>query len=146
MPQRVVVIWTCSLCPEETDSAEKVTQYQLSGGGRTLAYDICSNCAASEPFATLLAAGLAEGPAGRTSKKPERVPCKYCDQTFTHQGMSLHQAKAHNVKSGTAALLEVRGKSGGHPCPECEFQSPNVQGLGAHRRAKHGIIGSKAKR
>lgn len=144
MPQRVVVIWSCSLCNTEADSDDKVTQFQLSGGGRILGYDICTTCVAAEPFASVLAAGLSENAKGRTAPSSEdgRVQCEYCAKSYTPQGMGLHKKAAHNVKSATDVLLESRGKAGKFVCEECGFKTVNHQGLGAHKRAKHKVTGT----
>lgn len=150
MPQRIITIFICSLCASEFDAKEKVKPYQVMGGGRgTLSYDICDTCEAAEPFASLLAAGMSDRVAGRKPKVAAPPPevgekaCEWCGEVFSAQGMGVHQSLAHNVKSKTAILEEARG-SGPHKCPDCGFGAGNPQGLGAHRRVRHGVAGPKS--
>lgn len=144
MPQRVVVIWSCSLCGTETDTQDKVTQYQLSGGGRSFAYDICATCVAAEPFASILAAGLSEKAQGRASTPtPDGlVQCEFCEKTYTALGMGMHLSSAHGVKSRSRIQLENRGKSGKLECEDCGFRSNAPQGMAAHKMARHGVAGT----
>lgn len=143
MPQRVVVIWSCSLCGTETDSQDKVTQYQLSGGGRSFAYDICATCVAAEPFASILAAGLSEKAQGRATPTPDGlVQCEFCEKTYTALGMGMHLSSAHGVKSRNRIQLESRGKSGKLKCEDCGFRSNAPQGIAAHRAHRHGVAGA----
>lgn len=142
MPKRVVVteIWNCSLCPSETD-AEKITQFTLRGGGKTLAYDVCATCIASEPFSSFLTYGLSERAAGKALVESEdgKTQCLYCEKRYTETGMGMHMASAHGVKSKTQQILETRGKTGKFKCPECDFRSNAPQGIAAHRSARHGV-------
>lgn len=145
MPKRVVVteIWNCSLCPSETD-AEKITQFTLRGGGKTLAYDVCATCIASEPFSSFLTYGLSERAAGKALVESEdgKTQCLYCEKRYTETGMGMHMASAHGVKSKTQQILETRGKTGKLKCPECDFRSNAPQGIAAHRSHRHGVTGT----
>lgn len=145
MPKKVIVttIWSCSLCEGNTDE-EKVTPFTVKGAGRTLTYDVCATCVASEPFASFLAAGLSERAAGKAKIEGDdaKTPCPYCGKKYTETGMGMHQASAHNVKSKTQITMERRGKVGKYVCEECDFRSNAPQGLAAHRVARHGINGT----
>lgn len=150
MPQRIVTIWSCSLCPEETDSSDKIKHYQLSEGKRVLVLDVCTNCEATEPFATIVSAALNEKFGGRVpAAKPANggvvydgyVTCRFCDEEFSPGGLGLHQSKAHGVKSKTELKLERLGKSGAFVC-QCGFRAAAAQGLGAHKRYCPVALGS----
>lgn len=145
MPQRFVIFYSCSLCGTEFEGAAKVAPYTLTGGGAVRAYDICATCeAGDEAFVAFLAAGIKERPARKTpaGEAPEgRVPCDYCDEAFTSQGMSLHLSKMHNVKPKTAVKQEALG-TGPLTCPECGFGAKAPQGLAVHRFHNHGVKGT----
>jgi hypothetical protein len=144
MPQRIITIWTCSLCPEETENGEKIKHYSLSEGKRSIVLDVCTNCEMTEPFATIWSAGLNEKVGARTARPAEfalerdgTVKCRFCEDWFSPMGMGLHQSTAHGVKSKTQIELEQRGKTGKFPCDGCDFKAQNPTGLAAHRKARH---------
>lgn len=142
MPQRVVIIYSCSLCRAEFDSAEKVTPYKLSGGGKVLDFDFCATCEIThEGLQALFGAGIQDRKAKASTPAlppPATIPCELCEESFTPKGMGLHQSKIHGVKSATTAKEEASGK-GPHKCPECEFGARAPQGLAAHRSRAHGV-------
>lgn len=143
MPKKVIVntIWSCSLCELETDK-DKIADYTITGNGTRLHYDICATCMASEPFATLLAAGMTDKMVGRAKvgavDVEGKTKCLYCEKSYTENGMGMHMASAHGVKSKTQLLVEKRGKTGKLKCDECGFRTNAPQGLAAHQVARHG--------
>lgn len=148
MPKQVIVttIWTCSLCEGETD-AEKVSPFKLSGGGAVRTYDICATCVESGPFAAILDVGMSERSSSTGKKKAQATMqgmavCQYCDKEYAVNGMGVHQSLAHGVRSERELALKSRGKVGNHPCKECDFRAINPQGLGAHMRVRHGVLGA----
>lgn len=154
MPQRMTWIYICSLCQAETDDRAKSAHYELSGPGGALEYDLCPACEGAEDMQVFFAAGIPL----KGSKKPravkaaapvaigeaDEVACEFCSEVFTRKGIGLHQSTAHNIKSKSAIVDESRGH-GDHVCPDCGYGARNPQGLGAHRRVKHGVKGPKSK-
>lgn len=142
MPQRVVVIYICSLCREESDEAAFVTDLKITFGKTQRTLDVCKACVDTEPLAGLLDRAQPE----KTEKSKsiaavaEEEQCQYCSEWFTPRGMSLHLSRAHNVKSQLVAKKEKVGQ-GPNRCPECGFGAHNPQGLGVHRLKAHGVKG-----
>lgn len=104
MPQRITVIYICSLCETETDEPGKVTPYQIVGPGKPLNFDICTACAEVGPFRDVLERGLRDRgvkapapPAASKGKIVEPVAgeliCKAgCGRTFKMpQGRAAHE-------------------------------------------------------
>lgn len=156
MPTRIITIYVCSLCQSETEVKEKVTPYQLTGGGGgALNYDVCETCQVAEPFASLLEAGMSDRVAGRKPPKAKspvvpdegEVTCEICGHIYSAQGIGQHLSRAHGVRTPYRAALEARGKVGDHVCdePGCDFRATKPQGLGAHKRSKHGVPGPKSR-
>lgn len=139
MPQRINVIYICSLCDSETDQPGKMTGFQITGLGRALEYDICTSCAEVGPFRDLLDRGL-HGKNLRANQIPAtasgQASCPECGDLFTPTGLSLHRSRAHGVLSAHAAKAEARGKEGSHVCPNqgCGFATKRSQGLGVHKK------------
>lgn len=147
MPKKVIVttLWSCSLCEAETDE-EKVTPYTLTGERKTLALDVCETCKQGDIWQAVISAGIPERAAsnGKVAEDDGKVGCQYCGERFSPTGMGLHQSRAHNVKSKTEQLYETRGKSGSFACEECDFRAVNAQGLGAHMRTRHDVVGTSS--
>lgn len=155
MPQRVVIIYTCSLCQADTDSGEKMRAYQLAlldakgEPGLKWTLDVCATCEENDArLRALLDVGLREGKMPK-ARVPTRVDateaCPECGERFTPQGLGNHRSKAHGVVSGYAAKKRARG-TGKLKCPECQaegidFGSDRPQGLAAHRSHAHGYTG-----
>lgn len=99
MPKRVTTIYICSLCRAETDQASKVTEYQITGPGRPLNFDICTACAEVGPFRDLLDKGIRERGAPKAAKSVREevlgsgeYPCKVCGESFgAPQGKAAHE-------------------------------------------------------
>lgn len=101
MPQRISIVYICSLCDTETDDPHKVTAYQIVGPGKPLNFDICTACEEVGPFREVLEKGIRE----RASKAAPKVPqvlgaepesgehaCKVCGRSFeAAQGRAAHQ-------------------------------------------------------
>lgn len=140
MPQRVVVIYSCSLCKAEFDQPEKITPYKLSGGGKVLDFDFCSGCTVGhEGLQALFALGIQDrGTVAATDDKPARIRCEICDEVFTRSGMPLHKSRTHNIKPPPKNNSKAPG-NGPHKCPDCNFGAHAATGLMAHRRSVHRI-------
>lgn len=105
MPQRVIVIYVCSLCRSESEDKSAVTEFTLTGSGRTITLDVCNACRESGPLADILTAGLDEQVAGKKPKpsappaKPtndDLLPCPTCGQECKGPtGLGRHRAYAH---------------------------------------------------
>lgn len=168
MPQRVIIIWSCSLCQAETDKQSEMTPAELIIRGQTLTYDICEACEKDETgLGAFVEAGFRErGKAKKPKAVPAAVPaavavqeplivetdegpmlyCPECQDAFpTAPGLAQHRSRKHGVLAKTAAEAAQRG-TGPHKCPECKAQGVDYgalkpQGLGIHRRNAHGVAG-----
>lgn len=122
MPQRVVVIWICSLCEEETDDPHAMTQLKITYGKTQATLDACKRCVESGPLAVLLEAVQPDKRGPGRPPKPAPVPTLLAPP-----------------KPGGLARTET----GWYRCPDCEYTSATNQGVGVHRRHVHGYVNPK---
>lgn len=130
MPQRVVVIYICSLCEEESQDPAANTQIKISYGKTQLSLDACKACLDADPLQSLLEAGQPE------KRGPGRPP--------KPAGPPVPPALLAPAKPGGLARTET----GEYRCPDCEHSAATPQGVGMHRRHEHGYVkpdGKKAK-
>lgn len=145
MPQRVVIIYMCSLCGTESDGSFKMTPAQIVIENTTLAYDICTACKEGDStFASILRAGLKEK-ASKNSEQSNPIVgdsnhCEVCGNIFASVGgLATHRARAHGMSSMSrdAVLARDRG-NGPEKCWDCDdYGAKNPQGLAMHRRIRH---------
>ena len=109
--------------------------------GRVLTVDLCDTC--DEQIL---------GPVRKVYEeygaKPEQTPqssdgvaCPVCGRTSPNQSLvRAHIKRMH--KEQAAEILDLNGK--GLPCDHegCDFVAIKPQGLGAHKRAAHGVAGT----
>jgi ribosomal protein L37AE/L43A len=60
------------------------------------------------------------------------------DQLAPDAPVSASARRNEAPKTGNTVAAKPRGQ---HPCPECDFVAGAAAGLGAHRKAKHGVAG-----
>lgn len=157
MPKRMLWIYTCSLCKSETDSDEKMTEYQLSMPGNVWTYDVCATCEENDPaFRSFIDAGLRERQkSGRRASGPlvqlddDAHQCEMCNAVFgSARGLTQHRYKSHGAVSQTPEAIAQRDRGQGPlKCPECaaegvDYGAKASQGLAAHRRHAHDVAGS----
>lgn len=65
--------------------------------------------------------------------------CVICQGKYASRGsLQAHVRKFHDT---TLSVLEGKATGRAFTCPECDYTAANPQGLGAHRRHKHGVTG-----
>ena len=91
------------------------------------------------PTGTLHGAMGGPVPASSDGSSIEARTCPTgCGYVSASQGGLTDHAKRQHGKS----LPELRGAPLAYNCPECEDRFTSPQGLGAHRKAIHGVEGS----
>jgi uncharacterized C2H2 Zn-finger protein len=114
--------------------------------------------------------GEASGPGVRARRKArpsetptEGIACPLCQAVQAHRhSLGSHLRKAHDTNLGEiekrgllphGAEAKRRGRKGQQyggdrswdgprKCPECDWMTSSPQGMGAHRKAKHGVVGT----
>lgn len=141
MPTVTITIYSCTLCGAEY--REGNSHFTLiDGDGITRAYDVCSDCIApGSAFQAVYAAGeLLPGQRGKLARAAQQpLPTS-----------SAAPAPPKKAKKQVATSLSAATERDPLTCPECKadgttFRASKPQGLGAHRRHVHGVIGAKKK-
>lgn len=144
MPQRIITIFSCSLCAQESEEREWFRPATFTWDGAQYSYDICGDCAENDTaLKTLLERGMSENASGvRKAKSPARAgqafPCPQCDVVVSSErGLTQHRARAHGLVTKTAVRTAELGKRGDYVCdyPGCGFRSTMPQGKSAHMKA-----------
>lgn len=167
MAQQVVTWCDRHMARDETVPGRPVT---LSiDGTRPMAIDLCEPCAKEllEPIESLLADVGRAVELPRAKRGPGRpsmsglpasdvvVACPLCAEEKRTTTMLRASMRSHMQSEHDTTLAAVEAKRGealdGTPLPfSCTVCSPaerfgTPQGLGAHQRARHGIVGASAK-
>lgn len=113
MPQRISIVYICSLCASETDDPDKVTGYQLSGPRKlALNYDVCTDCAEVGPFHDFLDKGLRDTTKVVAPKRTAPMeaaatgafPCRSCGHPYgAPQGRAAHERWCGKTEEEIAA-------------------------------------------
>lgn len=125
MPQRVIVVFACSLCEGESTEPGFITEFKISYDKTQMSLDACKVCFDAEPMQTIL------GAAEREKRGPGRPP-----KVLERQAVApiiMNSVDPHDPKRGA-------NQTGSFSCPEdgCRYTSPTAQGVGVHRRHVHG--------
>lgn len=82
-----------------------------------------------------------------TTSVSGRKQCSMCEKVLTREGLRKHLMTQHGIERRAAGdvVREIFGtpsnvKVGERPCPDCGQKFDTPQGLGVHRRTKHGYV------
>lgn len=157
MVRKVTIIANCDVCYARGEEVPAIEQHTItidSQQPRTV--DLCPEH--WEPFAPLVQLvsmvgnPIVEEPtrAGKQPNADQPNECPICHGVFSdRKHMRQHYYRQHpgqpKLRNWVAPAPAKIGKVDPiNPlrCPECDFVAAKAQGLGAHRRAKHGVIGT----
>lgn len=72
------------------------------------------------------------------TRDPQTCPVKGCGhEAPNRQALASHARQIHDE-----SLPALEGVPLPYVCPECGYRSSRPQGIGAHRRAAHGVVGA----
>lgn len=163
---KVIVAW----CDPHMELDEQVPgeSFQIAlNGAKPVEIDLCKEHE-EELIAPLrellgdLGQPVSKSPQASTSGGSPKAPCSQpgCGKELSREGMRKHMMTQHGMErpaAGDAVRLvfgSVHGASVGiRECPECkaagrspeEYQFDTPQGLGAHRRSVHNVMGTQSK-
>lgn len=171
MAREVIVMTWCDVCLAE-DVQEDATELppllipELGTKPRTMALCEVHLKEVYEPLVSLLrehgqmvdADGNHTGPRGKYKKAGKSTaapaasspaaadedgcPVDGCDYVAPNRSsLRSHVRRRHDV-----TLSELLGEEQPYECPECGLKSSRPQGLAAHRRKVHGVLGATAKK
>lgn len=111
MPQRIVTMYVCSLCENESETTDFTETWQLTGPDAAVELDLCKQCRhGDERFLAL--AEIETWQNGRSAATAEPVEpvltCPRCEKTSrAPQGMAAHMLHAHGLAAGSLAAYRA---------------------------------------
>jgi hypothetical protein len=154
--REVVITTWCDVCLNRDQLRTDATGSESIGwGSASRRLDLCANHLEQigTTLAELVSYGTEPDAETPTPARPSkgrnggRVQCPACPSSpANRKALADHARRVHNL---TLTELErghpvnqPEGSEGGFLCDRCTFVAAAPQGLGAHRRAAHGIVGN----
>lgn len=142
MATEIIVTKWCDVCLYEDNANTPAETRAIPVPGQVKTVDLCDKHdeAILAPVRHIYDEyGIKPERTPRSSSNGSGVPCPSCGRQSPNVSlMRAHVKRMH--KDEAEQLLDLNGS--GHHCDQCDFVAMNPQGLGAHRSAAHGIIGT----